>query len=327
MQSLAGSTTAVVTLFLACSVLLVRPCLAQNSLEGDSPAPRMNLQQARDYMLSLINRDRAAHGVAPVQMDTEATKAGQWHSDEMAKKLFNGHWHPDGTKPQRRYTLCGGMDYDAENSHGCLPNSQFTTEVAADQSFTASEIEKEEACYFDEVPPRDGHRKNILDPGRTHVGIGLTLITLTAGDTQYRQIISSQEFVNKFGRYRISAGEMKPNVPFSFGGVLQPGYAVHSVSVSWEKAPAPISLDELRATTGPYSYSYSGPSKPLLTVFPLSYAQLPNAHLQANGNKFLCEIIPERSWKPGLYYVLFWVKPENNDPVPASQIVVPLPKD
>jgi Cysteine-rich secretory protein family len=326
-------------LLLAGNILIVGPCLAQSSTDLDQQQsmsngtdisgierhePVMSLDQARSYMLTLINRDRAAHGVGPVRPDPIATKAAQWHSDAMAKLLFNSHWHTDGKKPQQRYTECGGMDYDAENSHGALPQSAFQMEVAPEQSFTASEIEKEEECYFNEVPPNDGHRKNILDPTRTHVGLGLTLLHFDGGPTHYRQLTSSQEFVNRYGNYSISATEMQPNVPFVLTGQLQPPFEVYEVQVKWEKGPELIPLDTLRSESGPFAHGYGNPTKDIVEVFPVSYGQKPNAHLMANGNSFRCEILPERNWKPGLYYLVVWVKPGSGEPVTSSQIVVPL---
>jgi len=287
----------------------------------------MNLDQARAYMLSLINRDRATKGVGPVQLDPVANNAAQWHSDEMAKQLFNSHWHPDGSKPPQRYTKSGGLNYDCENSHGFLPCPDFTSEVPADQSFTASEVEREESCYFDEVPPRDGHRINILDPARTHVGVGLTLLLLTSRQNQLREVTSSQEFVNRYGRYLLSANEMKPNVPFIFGGVLQPDVTVQSIQLLWEKEPEPLDLDTLRRTVGPYSYSYPNPSKMLLSVFPVPYAQKPNVSLLTKGNQFKLELLPDHNWKPGLIYIIMFVNPGRNKPVEASQIVVPYTKN
>lgn len=37
----------------------------------------LTLDQAREYMLTLINRDRAAHGLAPMILDKIASQAGQ----------------------------------------------------------------------------------------------------------------------------------------------------------------------------------------------------------------------------------------------------------
>ena len=34
-------------------------------------------------------------------------------------------------------------------------------------------MEEIEASYFNETPPNDGHRRNILAPEHTHVGIAL----------------------------------------------------------------------------------------------------------------------------------------------------------
>src|SRR4051812_3882805 len=79
--------------FAACashSSLGTAPSSAPHEAKGSAlPAlPRkgpMNLEQARRYVLALVNRDRAEHGLAPVVMDEAATRAGQRHAEDMAR--------------------------------------------------------------------------------------------------------------------------------------------------------------------------------------------------------------------------------------------------
>ena len=79
------------------------------------PAPTLtHLEELRSYVVDLINKDRAAHGVPPVALGTNP--AAQLHAEDMLKHDYQGHWWSDGTKPYMVYTLTGGKSYAAENS-------------------------------------------------------------------------------------------------------------------------------------------------------------------------------------------------------------------
>src|SRR6478752_222737 len=65
---------------------------AQPTLPGLPPKTSMNLEQARKYVLTLVNRDRAEHGLAPVVMAGVANRAGQPHGEDMAEDRYTAHW-------------------------------------------------------------------------------------------------------------------------------------------------------------------------------------------------------------------------------------------
>ncbi|HYP87234.1 MAG TPA: CAP domain-containing protein, partial [Polyangiaceae bacterium] len=79
------------------------------------PAPG---DQASRYMLTLINRDRAAAGLEPVELDPVATVGAERHARDMAKHGFTAHWGTDGSVPEQRYTEAGGTDMVQENVAG-----------------------------------------------------------------------------------------------------------------------------------------------------------------------------------------------------------------
>jgi len=303
----------------------------QSAPDTDAPVQTMDLDHARQYWLYLVNRDRSMFGLAPVQLDPIATKAGQWHADEMASKAFNSHWHPDGKKPPQRYTECGGMDYVGENSHGTSPNGGWQIKVAQNQAFTAKQVEDEEKCYFNELPPNDGHRKNILGREHTHVGLGLTAVDLyhkgsdTEAETTLRQLTSAQEFINKYGEYSASSDEFVKDTPYVFSGRIAPYLSVQSVQVLRENLPEPINQSTLsEETTGPFHGGYTLPDKNVLSAFPMAFAQKPEAKLMQQGNEFRCELTPPRKWKPGLYYVFLWVQSGKAEAFPISMRTIPL---
>ena len=67
---------------------------------GGGPDGRLSLDEARLYLVGLINRDRASGGLRPVTLDPgPATAAAQSHADDMAAHGYLGHWGSDGSVP------------------------------------------------------------------------------------------------------------------------------------------------------------------------------------------------------------------------------------
>ena len=91
------------------------------ALPGLPPKAPMNLEQARRYVLALVNHDRAEHGLAPVVMDDAASRAGQRHAEDMARVGYTAHWGSDGSVPEQRYSEAGGSDHKCKTegwAHG-----------------------------------------------------------------------------------------------------------------------------------------------------------------------------------------------------------------
>src|SRR5579862_2522960 len=79
-----------------------------------SPTKRTDLltkEQARTYLLELINRDRATKGLDAVLLDPISQTAAQHHAEEMAVHGYMAHWDLAGKLPDQRYTEAGGADY------------------------------------------------------------------------------------------------------------------------------------------------------------------------------------------------------------------------
>ncbi len=47
-------------------------------------------------MLQLVNADRAAHGLAPVSLNSSLSQLAQARSNDMAERDYFGHWNPEG---------------------------------------------------------------------------------------------------------------------------------------------------------------------------------------------------------------------------------------
>src|SRR6266705_3595409 len=65
--------------------------------------------------------------------------------------------------------------------------------------------------FLAEKPPMDGHRHAVLDPGHTHVGIGLAVVK--------GEFTMAEEFVNRYVRLSSLPAEL-PNAPFVVEGEM-----------------------------------------------------------------------------------------------------------
>src|SRR4051812_27595851 len=182
---------------LALLALAAQACGPEHGLPAPRAVPRPTAPAANDeataYMLTLINRDREAAGLSPVQLDPIASVGADRHARDMAKHGFTAHWGSDGSVPEQRYTEAGGTDLVQENV-ACLFDG-VPRDLDTSPRFDPALLEQLEKMFMDEVPPNDGHRRNILKPGHHRVGIGL------AQPASVNQPCLSQEFVDDWGDY------------------------------------------------------------------------------------------------------------------------------
>ena len=262
---------------------------------------------AKQYMLKLINKDRASLKLSPVIMDEVASAAGKLHSDEMAANGYSSHWTMDGRKPDQRYSEVGGKDAVAENVYVSLEGS------AADNSgapvklplqsapvFRRYELEQVESSFFNEKPPYDGHRKTIIDPLHNFVGIGLSFASASGSGVRTS---CTQEFVSRYGEFGDIPKIVKSGDSFKLTGKLAPGVQLDIVDLRWEEAPKPMSLDQLNKT----GY-YSIPEE-VTATFLTNQTQSPEPikiHKNGDVEEFSLLINIDKSWKPGLYYLCMW---------------------
>jgi uncharacterized protein YkwD len=256
------------------------------------PSAPVALDEAREYVLSLVNRDRAEHGLNPVEWDDTAAKAGQRHAEDMAKHGFTAHWGTDGSVPEQRYTEAGGSQFVQENA-GCFAEVA-TRELDPNPKFDAKYLEQIEAAFINEKPPHDGHRKNILKPSHTHFGVGLAKVRGVDLPCM------AQEFVDVYGEYAdlpktVRAGqniEVSGDVhaPFQFGGV----------GIGKMDPVRPLTPKYL-ATTSVYRIP-----EPQVLYFPKGF-KTPKV-VEVDGTHFSIEVPLGKKGQPGRYAVSIWGK-------------------
>lgn len=107
-------------------------------------------------ILELTNTERSNVGLPALTLNAMLSNAAQQHSDDMATNHFIDHNGSDGSSPFDRIKNVG---------------YQFST---AGENIAAGQQTPEDAIssWINEVPPNDGHRKNILSPDFQEIGIG-----------------------------------------------------------------------------------------------------------------------------------------------------------
>lgn len=267
---------------------------------------RLSLEEARSYMVELINRDRASMGLRPVRLDLTATAAGQKHAEEMAENRYLAHWNFAGKLPDQRYSEAGGTHAVMENVYLSVryQNNRMSDRLTLEPAptFTRREIEDIESAYFNELPPNDGHRRNILDPEHTHVGISLARARSVENTFT---LTNTQEFVNQYFTLDALPAQARVGERVRVQGKVNPDVSrritFRSVSLGWAPLPKPRTRADLERT-----HSYSTPAS-FVSYWPEPYVSPRPVTLTSNGGFSVDVTLSDRS-QPGLYYVAIWAK-------------------
>jgi len=210
-----------------------------------SKATPADITQIERIVVDLINEDRRKAGLDLVTWDETAGKSASQHVLEEADNGYIGHWGMDGEKPQHRYTLAGGLDAVDENESVTLWLEGGFHGVSKDQLKTI--VAEHESAMVNELPPNDGHRKNILDPH--HTGVGVAIAVGKYG------VAMAQEFTNHYSVMTPPPLTATPGSTITLKGRVNIGYQVKGIYGVWESSPQPMTREQLMQT-----HSYSDPS-------------------------------------------------------------------
>ena len=272
----------------------------------DYPDPRAAEKRA---LFDRINRDRVASGVPPVRYEPRGALAGDRFCLDAALAGSRGHFDLAGRAPYLRWALAGGVDFHAQNAAMYAVSSGRIDRPLAEVLLLVHD------AMMAETPPRDGHRRTILDPDHTHVGIGLGV----AGG----ELRMSQEFTSAaFEWVEVPAHALAPGDWAAFRGLPRPEWEVGQVEIRFERAPQPLTRDELRRRE---SYGYPPVSRTLQPRLPegVRYEGGGKGEVDADKSGISLEFPLDRG--PGHYYVLCLVHPAGRprDPMhPATAALV-----
>ena len=258
-------------------------------------------------ILARINRNRAAAGLNPVAWDEGASRVGDAFCRQQVREMTNGHFLRDGVPPYARTAFSGVFGAHSENSV-----SWITTATSFSESPTELAILGHDGMMA-ERPPSDGHRRTILDPEATHVGVGWAL-----GQGRFQM---AEEFLARTLE-RLSLSQRDPSrLVLQLDGRVNQNLRLEFVTISHEASPAPMTREQASGRT-----TYSYPSATLAYVAEGTSGirvsgvdTQPKIRLHSN-REFAFTFAPDR---PGLYTLLFYTASSASVPArPGGSVTV-----
>ena len=244
---------------------------------------------SQQFALMLINQERRREGLAEVKLDPVASQAAKDHADDMLAGSFFSHWNRAGDKPTRRYNRLGGYHNLSENIY-MLHSS-------------GKSIEAHLELMIKTLMDSPGHRRAILDPSFTHVGLGFSLSD--DGEDFY----GVQEFINRIGGEYSCPLEAMVGQRVRFQGRYDPRlYSFAQVTVGYEERAVPRDRGWL-AKTG----SYSNADKTIAGYIPDQRARFDGMQtyhdvtIDDDQGRFTCNALMDYKGKAGLYYLFLWL--------------------
>ena len=203
-----------------------------------APTYAEKVPAAKAELLAVINAERKEHGAPPLGYDLLGAKVGDEFCEDAARNRTVGHWDLAGRAPYLRWALAGGIDHHAQN---------FASESRQGFDFTepaAELLKKSHAAFMRERPPDDGHRRTVLDPLWTHVGIGFAIVggEMRMTEEYSRRVLEWAE---------LPSGPVKAGRSALVLMKLPRGWIVGAIEVAWEPFPKPLTRAEI-AVRGAY---------------------------------------------------------------------------
>jgi uncharacterized protein YkwD len=271
--------------------------------EVPRPQGPMTREQAERYAASLVERDRASKGLSKLRWDETAARAGRRHARDLSAHGFTTHVGTDGSVPEQRYTEEGGQAMVFENV-GCFSDGKVRA-VDPDATFSAESLEKIEQAFMSEVPPADGHRRNILAPHHVAVGIGL------AQPHGLDIPCLVQELVDDYGEYQPLPKTARLGQAIVVKGTVRTPASIAGVGLSRIDLPRPRKSEDLRKLHG-----YAIPP-PYQMFWPAGYKTPIVLAVDGDKRGFSIEVPLEK--RPGLFGVSVWATfPDAKEPEMVS---------
>ncbi len=252
-------------------------------------------EEVRTELLDRINRDRSRHHLPLVVLDEEASSVADTYCGVQVETGTRGHFTTDGLSPYMRYSFDGVHDMVLENAASWSARDPVPEELITDLA------QRSHSEMIAEIPPRDGHRKAILDPYATHVGIGVSW-----GGREVRVI---EALLRRYVEWEVVRQKLRGDESFRYRArILDPGLDVDAVTVHYE--PMPYRLTRERANM---IDSYSLPGEWLRlererVASPLDAAlhHYPRHILDVDGDTISFDLAPTKG--RGIYTIVVWLR-------------------
>lgn len=274
------------------------PDLAVPLVEALPPSGSRPEDPVKAAVFERINSDRAAAGVPPVAWDGAASRVADAFCAQQVREASRGHFLMDGIPPYARTSFAGVFGTQSENSVSWVTTGGSFSEPITELALIGH------AEMMAEKPPGDGHRRTILDPEATHVGVGYA--------AEGGRFQMAQEFLTR-GLERLSLLRSEASRPvLRFDGTPLRNWRLQFVTIARESTPRPLTREEATART---SYSYPRPT--------LAYTPEGAAMIRVSGTdtQNRIRVGPNRDFaflfapdRPGLYTFVFYTAVRSSDP-------------
>ncbi len=266
--------------------------------------------QVRAELLDRINRDRARHELPLVVLDEQVSQLADAYCGLQVETGTRGHFTIDGFSPYMRYSFEGIHDTVLENAASWSARDPVPVNLISELA------QRSHTEMIAEIPPDDGHRRAILDPYATHVGIGVSW-----GGREVRVI---EALLRRYLEWELVRQRLQEGDSFRYEArLLDPMLYVDSVTIHWE--PIPYRLTRERANT---IDGYSLPGEWLRLererrASPLDAAlrHHPRHTLSVDGDRISFELTPAKG--RGIYTVVVWLRSSaHGSPFAATNLSV-----
>jgi hypothetical protein len=282
---------------------------AASARAGHLQLSQPDIKEIRARLLELINTERALAGVSRLALDDLACAVADRHALDMVTGNFISHWGSDGNKPYHRYSLAGGVHAVQENV------SALDGIVSSNPADLLKDVAYLHMRMHAETAPNDAHRRTILAPQHTHVGLGVAI-----RDGRLRLV---EEYIARYVEVAPFKNQATGKaVQYLTVKLLNAGHALHSVEIFYEPlptAPEKTWLRVMRPYALPADYT---------TLLP----KLKGGRRYKDGMNGTIEFdkserfrIPLRLFKdePGIYTVVVWISGATfREPVPVTNICI-----
>ena len=278
----------------------------QKPLSESYPAPARPDDPVKAEVLSRINKDRADARLPPVQWDERASRVADAFAEAQVAEGTLGHYLTNGIPPYARTALAGVFGMGAENSVSWRTTGPKFNESAVELALAG------QADMMREKPPYDGHRRTILDPNATHVGVGYAL-----KGNNFRM---AQEFqTRRLRELSLQRSGDNPQTVLFKGRPLE-SYSLRFVTIAHEPSPRSLTKAEASART---SYTYPDPQlgyveeghKSMRVVGTTTEDRI----LQNSNGDFSFRFTPT---SVGLWTFVFYVAEGKEKPIPGGLAVL-----
>jgi uncharacterized protein YkwD len=217
------------------AILTAGCALLPNSAEPPASTPAVaagpatpagEWRAAKAATLAAINAARADAGLGPVAWDATLERVGDTFCGALLAEMAVGHVAADGVPPYLRALLAGEIGFHREN----VGSFDSTATVDRDEVEGIALVMLE--SMLAETPPDDGHRRTILEPTATHLGVGVAVL---GGSVRVAHEMSSRGAV----AWRPPPLVVRPFDAARLGGRLARPWRPTGVEVLWDPLPEP----------------------------------------------------------------------------------------